>query len=237
MRFHFRPIPFIACLLLAALGVSLGQWQDRRAAGKLELQAQLDARAVLEPMVLGAAGVPAERVEYRPVRANGSWVSEWTIYLDNRPNQGRAGLYVVTPLKLAGSDMHVLVARGWIPRNMQDRAAIAPYRTEDGEVLVSGIARRNPGKVMELGDPAPLKPLAIVQNVDVASFAKASGLKLQPFIVEQEAGQVDDGLARDWPAATLGVDKHKGYAFQWYALAAMAIIFFVVTGFKRGSKN
>jgi surfeit locus 1 family protein len=237
MRFHFRPIPFIACLLLAALGVSLGQWQDRRAAGKLELQAQLDARAVLEPLALGAMEVPIERAEYRPVRANGAWLQEWTVYLDNRPNQGKAGLVVLTPMKLAGSDMHVLVARGWIPRHRQDRTRIAPYRTPDGEVQLGGIARRNPGKVMELGEPAPLKPGAIVQNVDVAGFARASGLRLQPFIVEQEGGQADDGLVREWPAATLGVDKHKGYAFQWYALAAMAVAFFVVTGFKRGKKD
>jgi surfeit locus 1 family protein len=30
---------------------------------------------------------------------------------------------------------------------------------------------------------------------------------------------------RDWPAPALGVERHKGYAFQWYALAAMAVIF------------
>jgi cytochrome oxidase assembly protein ShyY1 len=237
MRFHFRPIPFIACLLLAALGISLGQWQDRRAAGKLELQAQLDARSTMEPRILGAAEVDVAQVEYRPVRAQGNWVPEWTIYLDNRPHEGRAGLYVLTPLKLAGSDMHVLVARGWIPRDRQDRARIAPYQTPDGEVLVTGIARQRPGKVMELGDSGPLKGNAIVQNIEVASFAKASGLRMQPFIVEQEAGQAGDGLVRQWPAATLGVDKHKGYAFQWYALAAMAMIFFVVTGFKRGTKD
>jgi len=32
------------------------------------------------------------------------------------------------------------------------------------------------------------------------------------------------------------VEKHRGYAFQWYALAAMAFIFFVVTGIRRGKK-
>jgi cytochrome oxidase assembly protein ShyY1 len=237
MRFQFRLVPFIACLLLAALGVSLGQWQDRRAAGKLELQAQLDARAVLLPLALGAGMVAPERAEYRPVSAHGTWVPEWTIYLDNRPNQGRAGLYVLTPLKLSGSDTHVLVARGWVPRNMQDRATIAPYRTPDGEVAIGGIARRNPGKVMELGEAAPLQPGAIVQNVTVEAFAKASGLRLQPFIVEQDGALADDGLVREWPAATSGVDKHRGYAFQWYALAAMAVIFFVATGFKRGTKD
>lgn len=237
MRFQFRSVPFIACLLLAMLGLSLGRWQDRRAAEKIELQARLDVRATMPPRVLDAAEVRVGQVEYRPVRAQGTWVPEWTIYLDNRPHEGRAGLYVLTPLKLAASDMHVLVARGWIPRDLQDRARIAPYQTPDGDVVVSGIARQRPGKVMELGDSGPLKGNAIVQNIEVAELAEASGLRMQPFIVEQDAGQAGDGLVRQWPAATLGVDKHKGYAFQWYALAAMAVIFFVVTGFKRGTKD
>jgi cytochrome oxidase assembly protein ShyY1 len=33
------------------------------------------------------------------------------------------------------------------------------------------------------------------------------------------------------------VEKHQGYAFQWYALAAMAVIFFVVNGCRRGKTS
>jgi surfeit locus 1 family protein len=41
---------------------------------------------------------------------------------------------------------------------------------------------------------------------------------------------------RGWPRPSTGVEKHRGYAFQWYALAGMALVFFVVTGFRRGKK-
>jgi cytochrome oxidase assembly protein ShyY1 len=34
-------------------------------------------------------------------------------------------------------------------------------------------------------------------------------------------------------APALNVEKHQGYAFQWYALSVMALLFFVFTGFKR----
>jgi cytochrome oxidase assembly protein ShyY1 len=44
-------------------------------------------------------------------------------------------------------------------------------------------------------------------------------------------------LLRVWPSPSSGIDKHRGYAFQWYALAAMAILFFVITGFRSGSKQ
>ena len=92
-----------------------------------------------------------------------------------------------------------------------------------------------PAACLQLGQPAPLKPGAIVQNLDPAQLAQASGLEFEPFIVEQ-AGGAKDGLVRDWPRPSVGMDRHFGYAFQWYALAATAFLFFVVTGFKRASK-
>jgi cytochrome oxidase assembly protein ShyY1 len=58
---------------------------------------------------------------------------------------------------------------------------------------------------------------------------------MQPFVIEQ-LSDTRDGLIRDWPRPSTGIDRHLGYAFQWYALAATAFIFFVVTGFRRGTK-
>ena len=34
-------------------------------------------------------------------------------------------------------------------------------------------------------------------------------------------GAPSEGLRRAWPAVNVGVDKHYGYAFQWFALAAL----------------
>ena len=69
ISFRFRPIPFVATVLLVALGVSLGQWQDRRAAEKTALQQKLTARAAEAPLALGADLVPAAPLEYRNVPA------------------------------------------------------------------------------------------------------------------------------------------------------------------------
>ena len=69
----------------------------------------------------------------------------------------------------------------------------------------------------------------------MARLAQASGLEIEPFIIEQ-TGNDKDGLVREWSRPSLGIDKHLGYAFQWVALAATAFLFFVVTGIKRASK-
>jgi len=231
IAFRFKLIPFVAMLLLVAVGLAAGRWQTGRAEQKEALSARLAAGAAAAPLELGAAPARAEDLEFRRLRLTGEWVANWPLYLDNRPNQGRAGLYMLMPFKLAGSNMHVLVARGWLPRNMADRSKLPEVATPAGPVTVEGIARLNPGHVMQLGE-VKLAPGAIVQNADAATVAAATGLAFQPVVLEQSSAD-DPALVRDWPAPSLGIDKHRGYAFQWYALAATAFLFYVFTGFKK----
>lgn len=236
IRFRFRAIPFVATVLLVALGVSLGQWQDRRAFQKTALQDKLAARGAAAPLVVGAALVPAEQVEYRPVAVAGEFVSGWPMFLDNRPLAGKTGFYLVMPFKIAGSNTHVLVARGWLPRYTGEHDRLPEFDTPAGTIIVNGVAKASLGRVMQLGQPAEVKPNAILQNIEPQEFAKAGKVAVQPFFIEQTGPALaGDKLVRDWPAPALGVDKHKGYAFQWYALALMALLFFVLTGFRRGT--
>jgi cytochrome oxidase assembly protein ShyY1 len=234
IRFRFKWIPFVAAALLVVLGVSLGLWQERRAAQKVALQAMLSSGNAAVPLVLGPQPVTAADVEFRRIAVTGQFVPDWALYLDNRPYQGRAGFYVLMPFRIDGSNMHVLVERGWLPRNIAQRDALPPYATPSGTVTIAGIARENASRVMQLGTPPPLRGQAIVQNADIGQVASASGLLLQPFVILQTG--LDDQLVRDWPAPDTGVDKHRGYAFQWYALALMAFLFFVLTGLRRGTK-
>lgn len=238
MVFRFKLIPFVATLLVVALGVQLGNWQSRRAEQKIALQDKLSQGAQSAPLVLDGAPLAADTVAWRRITVSGEFVRGWPVYLDNRPYQGRAGFYLLMPFKISGSAMHVLVARGWLPRDPQVRDKLPDYATPEGTVTLQGIARHNAGHVMELGTAPPLAPKAIVQNADPLQLARDSGLSMQPFVVEQggpaqPAGD-DAQMVRDWPAPSLGVEKHQGYAFQWYALSAMAVIFFVVNGFRRG---
>jgi cytochrome oxidase assembly protein ShyY1 len=156
------------------------------------------------------------------------------VYLDNRPYQGRAGFYLLMPFKLAGSEQSVLVMRGWFPRDAINREHIPTITVPEGVIQIEGRVRASTGNVMQLGDAAALEPGAIAQNVDIAEFARASKLSLQTFIIEQ-TNDAADGLVRDWPIPSVGIDKHKGYAFQWYSLALVAAVFFLLTGFKRAS--
>lgn len=235
IRFHFRPIPFVVTVALVALGISLAQWQTRRAEQKLRLEAQLIVRAADPEVRLGATLVSPDAIEFRRVAARGEFIQDWPVYLDNRPQNGRPGFYVVMPFKIAGTSMNVLVERGWIPLNRANRNQLMPFPTPAGEITVHGIARRRATHVMQFAGAVPVTRGAIVQNLQIDEMAAASHLTLQPMLIEQttQESDVPDGLIRDWPKPSSGVDMHRGYEFQWYALAFMALVFFIVTGIKR----
>ena len=210
------------------LGIALGFWQLERAAQKTRAQAALqaqsnaaplDARAVQERLSIHS-DVPAEWM-HRPIVMQGQWLPDHTVYLDNRQMQGRPGFFVLTPLQLDGGHV-VLVQRGWIARNFQDRLALQSIETPAGVVSVQGQLAASPARLYALGDadaPDAAHP-HIRQNLDVSALAQATGLPLWPVMVVQ-TGPASEGLLRQWPQPGSGVATHHGYAFQWFAIAAV----------------
>jgi cytochrome oxidase assembly protein ShyY1 len=238
LRFRFRTIPFLATLILVLLGLALGNWQTRRAAEKTAIQARLDQGMAASPQTLDGSPIDPARIEYHRVIVTGEFVPNWPVFLDNRPSAGRAGFILLMPFKIAGSGKAVLVARGWLPRNMAEHDRLPPTTTPAGRVTIEGRAVRRLARVMQLGTPAALQPKAIVQNTSPAEFAQASGLDLLPVVIEQTGPSLPgETLVRDWPVPSLDIDRHKGYAVQWYALALMAFLFFVITGFRSGRRK
>ena len=91
----------------------------------------------------------------------------------------------------------------------------------DGEVELTGLVQRELPQVLELKrSPPPAPSQRIWQNLERDDYARWSGLRLQPLVIRQtEAFGAGDTLVRDWSRPVLDVDKHRGYAFQWYAIA------------------
>jgi surfeit locus 1 family protein len=233
--FRFRWIPFLAAIVVVAAGVALGRWQTRRALEKESAAVKLTQRAAAPLLDLNATLPRIDDAEYRRAVVHGAFVSGWPVYLDNRPHDGVAGFYVLMPFKIAGSDHYVLIARGWVPRDPDNRLKLPAPITPSGQIEILGVVRRSAGHLLQLGAPPEIRPNAVVQNLEVNQFAQASRLHMLPLLIEQTS-DTGDGLVRDWPKPSFGSERNRGYAFQWYALAATAFLFFMVTGFKRGSK-
>ena len=136
---------------------------------------------------------------------------------------GRVGFFVVTPLRSSRGATSVLVQRGWVAARLRrTRTALPPVPTPDGVVAVDGRVAPPPSRLFEFAGAAsgPIR-----QNLDLASFAREIGLTLLPLVGRRSS----DAPA---PPATAccatgrrpaaDVQKHYGYAFQWFAIAARA---------------
>ncbi len=214
-----------ATVFTMAVTASLGLWQLDRAGQKLALQAQIQERSALAPWrnaeLLGAAD--ATDGVHRPVRLTGQWLPEASVFLDNRQMNARVGLFLVTPLRLEGSQRVVLVQRGWVPRDFTDRSRLPDIDTPTGTVSIEGRLAAAPSKLYDLGGAGegPIR-----QNIDLVAFAQETGLDLLGVSVLQTGG-ASEGLLRDWPPIAVDVNKHHGYAFQWFSLCLLAGILYV----------
>ena len=238
-RQRFRAaVTLLATLAAVALGARLGVWQLDRADQKIALQASLEARSrepALDASSLARSPLAAEAQHHRRVSLRGRWLADRTVFLDNRQMDGKVGFFVVTPLALAPGSGVVLVQRGWAPRHFMARTELPALTTPEGIVAVDGIVAPAPSRLFEFAGAAsgPIR-----QNLDVASFARETGLDLLPLSVQQQdaPGSPADGLERHWPAPAIDVQKHHGYAFQWFALAAAIAFLYVWHRFIRPGK-
>jgi surfeit locus 1 family protein len=215
----------LAALLGIAATLALGGWQWGRAQQRLVLHATMAQRQAMPQVpvaALLAAADPAPLL-HRPVELRGHWIPRHTVYLDNRQMNAKPGFYVVTPLRLAGSDAVVLVQRGWAQRNFTERARLPEVQTPPGEVTVRGRLAPPPAKLYAF---AKEEKGAIRQNLDLDGFRAETGLPLLPLSVQQ-TGPASERLLREWPQPASGADKNYGYAFQWWALAGLIAILYV----------
>ena len=227
-----------AALVGVALTAGAGFWQLDRAAQKQAVQAAVQARASEPPLdaralrgwsarIDGGEAAAMDQALQRPVALQGRWLAEHTVALENRPMDGRAGFYIVTPLALSDADGPlgvVLVQRGWLPRQTHDRTALAPFDTPSGPVSVRGRTAAGPSRTFQLG--ASAGEGRIRQNLDRAAFARETGLPLLALSVLQTDADAG-GLQRHWAAPDAGVEKHHGYAFQWFGMAALLALAYV----------
>lgn len=215
----------LAALIVASGTLSLGQWQLRRAAQKEALQAAISRQARL-PALDNASFYAIKLIPdavHRQAQFRGIWQAAHTVFLDNRPMSGKTGFFVVTPLALEGSAQVILVQRGWVPRDFTSRTLLPDIPTPPGTVAVTGRISPPPSKLYEFKG---IESGRIRQNLDVSAFSAEISLPLLPVSLLQ-TGRADDGLLRDWAAPNLGVERHYGYAFQWFALCALVVALYI----------
>jgi surfeit locus 1 family protein len=230
-RWLFSPAlwPTLVALFFFVLTLSLGNWQSGRADFKRELQARYDAAVREAPIRVGSELLDHDSVLYRKLEVEGVFDDAHTILIDNRVLNGVAGYHVLTPFRINGGPVAILVNRGWIVAGRTRDEVPAPP-TPAGVVRLEGMAVDPHTRYLELGETAPQG--RVWQNLDFERYAKTTRLKLQPVLLLQTSDQAD-GLRRNWPRPDTGVDTHVSYAFQWYSLAATLAVLWLIMNVRR----
>ena len=207
----------------------LGNWQLERAREKQQLEARLEALAKQPPVIVPATQVNPDEYRFRHVEVQGRFAESYTIYLDNRIYHGIAGYQVLTPLQIDDSRTYVLVNRGWVAR-AKERLNLPKIPAPREQVKISGIAVIPSNKILELSTQTVEGK--IWENLVLERYRKAVPFEIQPIVIEQQ-NETPDGLVRDWERPDVGVNMHRGYAFQWFMLAAAIVILYLVLNVKR----
>jgi cytochrome oxidase assembly protein ShyY1 len=222
-------------ICLAALAIALGDWQRHRAGEKGAAAVLSSAAAREAPLDLAAAGNDAAVVLYRAVYGSGEYNAAHAVLIDDKVRGGRPGYEVVTPFKLAPGNRYVLVDRGWVAQG-PTRKQLPSVQTPAGVVSIVGRATIPPKRYLEL--KADTGEGTLRQNLDIERIAASSGLTLLPFVVEQtDPVAPPDELLRDWPSPDFGVERHLSYMVQWYSLAALAVVLWLVLNWRRRLEN
>jgi cytochrome oxidase assembly protein ShyY1 len=236
-----RIVATLSALAVTLVGCSAGIWQLNRADQKIRLGESLATKLQMPILNANADSLTLEQAAERRIVARGRFIQDEAIWLDNRPRPipeggsgsvGQSGFYLMMPLRLEGKQSVLWVNRGWAPRNNQNRIELPPVNTTDEVVLIEGVAFPHPGKVYELGQKGDVAARPrIEQNFDLALEAQSHSWTQLAFIVRESYSSKNDGLIRNWPLPTNGVDRHYAYAFQWFALALLGFVFWLINGF------
>ena len=214
----------LAALLGVAVCCRLGIWQLDRLAQRRAQNALIHARMAQPAVVLTGAPVDAAALDYRRVEARGVYDPAQEIVLLGRAFNGVPGVHVITPLRLAGSDVAVLVDRGWLPLEQSTPEARQAF-VEAGEVVVQGVARRPPQDGPRNPQPEPGQERRDQWlSLDIPRIQAQTGYPLLPLVIEEQPAPGQPALPRRVATSDLGEGPHLGYAIQWFAFAVILLV-------------
>ncbi|MGH9113542.1 MAG: SURF1 family protein [Acidimicrobiales bacterium] len=225
-RFLLRPRWLLSHLLVALLVVtmvSLGLWQlrrldDRRERNELiESRREQPAEPVEDLLLPGADDGAVDAVRFRAVTATGTYDDGATVQVRNRTQDGAAGAWLVTPLRLDGGE-RVGVIRGFV--SFTPTGAIVDAPAPAGEVTVTGLVV-DPDQ-LDGTAPGDVAPLLAGDDILPALVRADESDPPEPNTGEPAAPAPDAILTV--PPPELSAGPHLGYAVQWFTFSAIAVI-------------
>ena len=229
--------PLYLLALAVVIGfIALGRWQLQRATFKEHLIAQsalvLDRRV---PVALAAAN-DIDANDFVWVAGEGRFLAQPALLLDNQTRAGQHGVRIYRLFQPEVSRRPLLVELGWRPLPPQRTLPHEP--TLDGRYRLQGLLAPPPSPGLAIGaaDQLQADGSHLLTRIDIGVLAKSLALPggLAPRVLRLDPA-LKLGYARDLEilANTLPPARHRGYAVQWFALAATVGVIALYFMFRR----
>lgn len=228
-RWRMSLIAFISILLFTRLGF----WQLQRGEEKKHMLAAHHAFANQAPI----AWQPSSEspAQYQQIVVHGQFLPQVLLF-DNQHHQHQFGYHVISPLAVSNGHV-ILVDRGWLAGDVT-RQTYPVIDSPAGFVNVLGQAYYPSTKNWVLGQSLEKKQanLAIVELIDTQLISQFLHKSVYPFIIRLGKDEAK-GFVREWAIVAMPPERHNAYAFQWFAIAFVIFILFVVLNIKKKHEN
>lgn len=229
------PILFIFALFSAGLLSSLGLWQLERGQN-LELENRsktLNSKKKIINLNLSERDETFE--DGFKVALTGRFIKNMIIFHDNRLNSGQSGYHVFSIFEIENKQS-VLMNRGWVKMNL-DRRILPEINTSSDLVTLSGTIRYPVKNVYTLAEAKPNKQFPQrVQTIDVEQLSIDTSVKLAEYSVLLDSTVKGEHFDRNWenllPGKYMTANKHYAYSLQWFSLALVALVTFMILIYK-----
>jgi surfeit locus 1 family protein len=220
MKIYFSPKITITCSILAVLMLRASYWQYERYQWKLGLIAEMTQHLEMPPAefseIMAAFTESPEQIYHRRVLLSGTFDYEKEIVIRNRRFKDEPGAFIITPLKISGTDKTILVNRGFTPitrMKKEDRATLPRPSTE--QKILGLIKESSTPKFLAPGDPptGPNLPWADSwERVNIDAISKQVPYQILPFYVETMAvgDRIGEALSTDEDVTKKIIDTRAG---------------------------
>ncbi len=225
-------VGWLLALAVIAVFARLGLWQSERA---VEKQAMLDEAAQVlaarQPVGLDSAADPHRQTRYEWARGSGVFAEGAQWLLDNQQREGRVGVRAYRVF-VPDHGTPLLVDLGWLPVP-GDRTMPSVERPR-GRLVLEGLLAPPPSGGIALGAGMARDAGGwLMLRVDIPAISAAAGTPLAARVLRLDPAS-PLGYTRDLALLpnTLPPEKHRGYALQWFGLAAAVLATALILTFR-----
>lgn len=229
--------PATLLILLGMAGLAqLGFWQLDRLEWRRGMNTQTLARLNAPPVAVTGDMDWEDDWHDRQATARGVFDYRNQIGIKNRFYKEEAGIHLLTPMRLEGSDLILMVDRGWIPQAWVS-GDWSEYDEGAGPVEVRGLLQdANP---YPPGTDIDASPDRLYHREDLALLGRALDIDVAPMFLLQQSAEGDSQV---WPRRQpkdlhLGEGNHLSYAIQWFLFSLILGVGYVLMVRKRTRRS